>query len=106
MGVTFLQIVLTANASALVTLTVSYWVVKRMWLPAMREEVDREFDEKLQVAVSTLSEEVRESVRQGVLQAVTEIPSAETLKGTTQTMAKAGVEIMGMGLDVMRGKKR
>ena len=106
MAAPLLEIVLTALLSTTITLGVVYHLAKTRWLPAIRQQVDQEFEEKLQVAIAALSEEVRESVRTGVLQAVKEIPSADTLRGTTQTMAKTGVEIMGMGLDVMRGKKR
>ncbi|GAA5317583.1 MAG: hypothetical protein AseanaTS_27880 [Candidatus Pelagadaptatus aseana] len=103
---TLLEILFTAFASAAITLSITYFLIMRIWLPDLRRQIDVEFEEKLEIALDSLSKEVRESVRQGVLQAVTEIPTTDTLKGTTQTMAKTGVEIMGMGLDVMRGKRR
>jgi hypothetical protein len=106
MAATLLEIIFTAIASAAITLSITYYLIMRIWLPQLRRQIDQEFDEKLEVAIGALSTEVRDSVRQGVLQAITEIPTTDTLKGTTQTMAKTGAEIMGMGLDVMRGKRR
>jgi hypothetical protein len=106
MEISLIDVILIAISSAVVTLFVAYSVFTRVLLPQVREQVDKEFDEKLNIAVDLLSEEVRKSVKQGVLQAVAEIPSAEVLRETTQTIAKTGIDIMGVGLDVMRGRRR
>lgn len=106
MEITFFYVLLIAVFSALLTLVIGYSVYMRFLLPRLQAEIDKQFDEKLEQAVEVLSVEIKEAVRKGVLRAVSDIPSTDTLRETTQTLAKTGVEIMGASFDVMRGRKR
>ena len=106
MQASVIDIMLIAVCSAVVTWAMAYGVFITVLVPRIRQQIDVEFEEKLDEAVEILSEEIRKSVRQGVLQAVSDIPSTEVLRETTQNIAKTGFDIMGVGLDVMRGKRR
>jgi hypothetical protein len=106
MQASILDIMLIAICSAVVTWVMAYSVFITVLVPRIRQQIDAEFEEKLDVAVEVLSEEIRKSVRLGVLEAVSDIPSAEVLRETTQNIAKTGFDIMGVGLDAMRGKRR
>ena len=106
MTLTFLDILLVALCSAGVTLVTAYTCLKTLLLPKIREEIDRDFENKLNHAIQVMKVEIHNSVKAGVLKAVAEIPTREVIRETTTNMAKTGMGFVGASIDAVLGKKK
>lgn len=71
------------------------------WRKSLSKEIDQLLDEKS----TALSEEIERRVRQGIIDGVSSIPSAEVLESATRTATKAGAAIIGEGLSTLLGRK-
>ncbi len=67
------------------------------WRKSLSQEIDRLLDEKS----ARLGEEIERRVRQGVIDGVSSIPSAEVLENATRT----GAAIIGEGMSALLGSK-
>lgn len=71
------------------------------WRKSLSQEIDRLLDEKS----ARLGEEIERRVRQGVIDGVSSIPSAEVLENATRTATRTGAAIIGDGISALLGSK-
>ncbi|MEM9556528.1 MAG: hypothetical protein AAGC60_19880 [Acidobacteriota bacterium] len=94
---------LAAVVSSLLTLGGAWWIYRHR----VREQLERELEDRVRSALDDLGEVVEARVRRGVLDAVASLPSTELLADTTRTAARTGAQIVGAGLDtLLRGGRR
>jgi transposase len=74
------------------------WFWWRKWL-------SRELDILLDEKIEKLGDEIEQRVRQGVVNGVASIPSAEVLQSATRTASKTGAAIIGEGIAAILGRK-
>lgn len=99
-----------AVLSSLLTLGLAYLVFERHTKARLRREIEEQVEEAtarmrqvLEQEIDRAGEVIEERVRQGVLKAVTDLPSSEILRGTTQNVVRTGVDLMEAGLDTFLG---
>ena len=107
-----LLIVLGAVLSSTLTLGLAYLFFEKHYRLRLQREVDEQVEDYLERFRDVLGEEVekasktvRAQVRQGVLDAVADLPSAEVIQGTTQSAVRAGVDMVEAGLKTFLGGK-
>lgn len=71
------------------------------WRKSLSQEIDQLLDEKS----ARLGDEIERRVRQGVIDGVSSIPSAEVLENATRTATRTGAAIIGEGLSAILGRK-
>lgn len=72
------------------------------WRKSLSKEISQLLDEKS----TALSEEIERRVRQGIIDGVSSIPSAEVLENATRTATKTGAAIIGEGLSTLLGRRK
>ncbi len=98
----FLFALLTAVLASALTLGAAYYLFQRRWRPRLEDELrarEAELDKKLE----DYGEEIRERVRQGIVDGVAAIPSSETIREGTRSLAKTGADIVSAGLETLLG---
>ena len=70
------------------------------WRNSLSKEIDQLLDEKS----TALSEEIERRVRQGIIDGVSSIPSAEVLESATRTATRTGAAIIGEGISALLGR--
>lgn len=105
---TLITIIFTALLSALVTWGAAWLVFTRFIWPQLEKDLEAEINTKVQEIGDALEARVREGVRKGVLEGVSQIPSAEVLRGTTESMVRTGQSLVEKGVGTILGttKKR
>lgn len=71
------------------------------WRRSLRREIDKLLDEKS----ARLGAEIERRVRQGIIDGVSSIPSAEVLENATRTATRTGAAIIGEGISAILGRK-
>jgi len=86
---------LTAVVSSLLTLGLAYWILKRRFqdrLEARLAEIREEFGREIQLRV-----------REGIVDGVTSLPSAEVLGRTQRTVTGTAADLFRAGLGTLFG---
>ena len=91
---TTLIIVMTALLSSALTAFFLYRAVKTKLLP----ELERALDRAAKEAANEIGNEVELRVKQGVTDAVANLPSREVIEGATRAATRTGAEILSQGL--------
>lgn len=94
--------VLCAVLSCALTAT---WIRYRI-TPRLKEDLDREFQVRLEHASDVLSERVEQAVRRGVVDGFTGLASREVLEDTTRNIARSGAEFVEERLGRIFGRRR
>ena len=102
----WLMILLTALASAGLTLAmIALWM--HFWMaPRMARDLEELLSEQSERAADLMAEKVEEGVRRGVRDGVTQLPTREVLQDTTRNMARTSVEIVESRLGTIFGGRR
>ncbi len=87
--------------SALVASLLTIGAAWLWWRKSLRRELDILLDEKIE----KLGDEIEQRVRQGVVDGVSSIPSAEVLQSATRTASKTGAAIIGDGIAAILARK-
>lgn len=96
---TTLQLILaTALASSLLTSALLYALFRWRLLP--------ELEARMAAAREDFSRSIERSVRKGLLDGVSALPSREVLQDTTRTIARTGMELVGDSLTAWLGGAR
>lgn len=91
---TWMTIIATAVLSSLLTVTLAFLWFRYRTRPSLMRQLDDEFRERLQEASEVIGERVEDSVRQGLVEGVSALPTREVLEGTTRTLAKTSAEMV------------
>ena len=94
----FFALLAAALLSSAVTFLALWFYYRRVVEPAL--------DEKIELVLKSLGDEVGTRVRSGVVEGVTDLAGADTLRRTTEKVASSGVALMDEGLNVLLGKPR
>lgn len=91
----------TALLSSAFTLGFAYWVFQRRVRPRLEAEVEA----RLLRMQEEMGQLIRARVRQGVLDAVTALPSTNVLRETQKTVARTAADLVEGGLSALWGEK-
>ena len=83
----------------------SVFTIGAAWL-WWRKSLSKEIDQLLNEKSTALSEEIERRVRQGIIDGVSSIPSAEVLENATRTATRTGAAIIGEGLSTLLGRRK
>ena len=84
----------TALLSSVFTLALAAWLFETQIKPRLQAHIDEEVER----ATEDLGRTIEERVRAGVRSGVASLPSTEVLAGATRSAARAGADIVGIGL--------
>ena len=87
--------VVTAVLSSACTLAAAWW----FWERRLR----RRLEERLETVREELGATIQQRVRQGILDGIAAIPTAEMLRGTQKSLADAAAELVRGGLSSLLG---
>lgn len=98
-----LGIVIAVLMAAVLSSALTVWLLHWVFENRVRDELEDAVDAKLSAAMAELSVLIREKVRQGVLDGVAAIPSAEVLKGTGRTVTDTAADLVKGGISALLG---
>ena len=84
-------ILLTASLSSIFTITLGFFFIRRI----LREHTDQAAQKYLDKLKSEIGPTIEESIKKGVKDGITAIPSREVIRETTRTIAKTSADIVG-----------
>ena len=93
-------------ATALVSSLLTLWAIAHFFNHHLLPRLERDFQQKIDLAIDEMGRTVEERVKRGVLDGVAAIPSAEMLQSTTRAAAQTGVDLVGAGLNALLGGGR
>lgn len=93
-------------ATALVSSLVTLWMIALFFNRVLLPRLERDFQEKIDLAIEEMGRTVEERVKRGVLDGVAAIPSTEMLQNTTRAAAQTGIDLVGAGIDALLGGRR
>lgn len=94
-------VVVTALLSSVCTLGFAYWVFSRR----IRPRLDAEIEARMRRMEEEMGQLIRARVRQGVLDAVTALPSTNVLRETQKTVVRTATDLVEGGLSALLGDK-
>lgn len=108
-----LIILASAVAASLLTVVLAFYLFDRWYKKRLERELDervdayrRLFHEEFERHGERLGALIEERVRKGIVDGVAALPSPETLRETTRTVARTGVDLMEAGLGALLSGKR
>lgn len=103
---TILTVVATAVLAAVLSSLLTGWLLRRGFETRLKPELERELDARLRTAVDGLGDVIQERVRQGVLDAVKELPTSNFIKEAQRSVTRTASDLVQEGLGSLLGVER
>ncbi|MAR90017.1 MAG: hypothetical protein CML06_03930 [Pseudomonadales bacterium] len=105
---TLLTVIATALLSSLLTLGIAHYLMQKH----LKHRLEERVTEAIERFKAEVGPEIEQRVKRGVQEGFKSLPSRETLRDTTRSIARTGLDIMGDGLKMAsrpprgRGERR
>jgi len=105
-----LLVVTSALLSSGLTLTVAFYFFDRYYKHRLQREMDdrvaaytKELQEAIDQEIVKAGDVIESKVQQGMLEAISSIPSSQVIQKTTDTVVKTGADLVEAGLSTFLG---